>query len=156
MVFVSLLPPNFMVSYSHKKWNMGAVTSSSKNLSQHLRKLFGASWLTSSTGLCSHWSLSASFSLSLAGSTRPDRVCWDCAARAWPAPRCWGLSALHAPTRPQNKQQASETLPTSTAKRSKFRSLPFKLMGSFVQDQWCDTAQVQGLTSRECDPLAPT
>lgn len=37
--------------------------------------------------------------------------------------------------------------PTNTAKKSKFRSLPFQLMESFVQKQWRDTAQDQGLAS---------
>ena len=46
--------------------------------------------------------------------------------------------------------------PTSTAKKSKFGSLPFKLMESFVQNQWREMAQDEGLASEEHEPLAST
>lgn len=117
MVSLFLLPPFLIVTYSCKEWNMGAVTWSSKNSSQHLTKFFGASWLTSRTGHCTvpnNWSLSALFFLTVQGCTLTDTACWGltrvCTARSQLL-----QSALHSTVLPcyltQNKQQTSETRP---------------------------------------------
>lgn len=169
MVLSFLLLPYLMASYSHKKLNLRAVAWSSKNVSQHLAKFFGASWLTIwKPGHCrvpNNRRLSALFFLTLPESMLTDTACWG-QTRACTARPQLLHSDLHRRLLPRclirNEQCVSETFLCSILfhrqalpkKANSGINLPFKYTGHFVQNQWCDTDQDPDLASEECEPLA--